>query len=97
MNWVLIKKLADLTACTEDAVRAKIKRGVWLQGVHWRKAPDGWIHFTLHAIQAWIGGRPSIPRQPRSEVAGADFRRGDGVQCMQIEAQTARRVTRLVK
>lgn len=58
MGWVLIKKLAELTGYTEDAIRAKVKKGVWLQNCHWRKAPDGRIHFNLRAIQAWIEGVP---------------------------------------
>lgn len=57
MNWVLIKKLAELTGYTDDAIRAKIKRGVWLKDVHWRKAPDGRILFNLLAIQQWIEGK----------------------------------------
>jgi hypothetical protein len=57
MNWVLIKKLIDLTGYTDDAIRAKIKRGIWLKEVHWRKAPDGRIMFNLLAIQQWIEGK----------------------------------------
>jgi hypothetical protein len=57
MNWVLIKKLVELTGYTDDAIRAKIKRGVWLKEVHWRKAPDGRIMFNLMAIQQWIEGK----------------------------------------
>lgn len=54
MNWVLIKKLVDLTGYTEDAIRSKIKKGVWLCGIHWKKAPDGRIHFNVEAIRKWI-------------------------------------------
>lgn len=57
MNWVLIKKLNELTGYTDDAIRAKIKRGVWLKDVHWRKAPDGRIVFNILAIQQWIEGK----------------------------------------
>lgn len=57
MNWVLIKKLIELTGYSDDAIRAKIKRGVWLGGIHWRKAPDGRILFNLLAIKEWIEGK----------------------------------------
>lgn len=57
MHWVLIKKLVELTGYTDDAVRAKIKRGVWQQNIHWRKAPDGRILFNLMAIKEWIEGK----------------------------------------
>lgn len=54
MNWVLIKKITELIGYTDDAIRAKIARGIWLEGKHWRKAPDGRLMFNLEAIQKWI-------------------------------------------
>ena len=56
MKWVLIKKLVELTGYTENAIRAKIKKGVWLKDRHWRKAPDGRILFNVAEIQAWVEG-----------------------------------------
>ncbi len=57
MKWVLIKKVVELIGYTEDAIRAKIKNGVWLKDVHWRKAPDNRILFNIEAIQQWIEGK----------------------------------------
>jgi hypothetical protein len=57
MKWVLISKVIELIGLTDDAIRAKIARGVWLQGVHWRKAPDNRIYFNPEAIQKWIEGK----------------------------------------
>ena len=54
MKWVLINKVIELVGYTDDAIRAKIKRGIWLSGVHWKKAPDGRLFFNLEAIQKWI-------------------------------------------
>jgi hypothetical protein len=54
MKWVLIIKVTELIGYTDDAIRAKIIRGVWLSGIHWRKAPDGRLMFNLEAIQKWI-------------------------------------------
>lgn len=54
MKWVLINKVVDLIGYTDDAIRSKISKGVWLLGVHWRKAPDGRLVFNLEAIQKWI-------------------------------------------
>lgn len=56
MRWVTIKKLAELTGYSEDAIRAKKKKGVWLEDAHWRKAPDGRIVFNVEAIQRWLSG-----------------------------------------
>jgi len=57
MNWVLIRKVVEMLGYTDDAIRAKIKRGVWQEGTHWRKAPDGRIFINLRAIQAWVEGK----------------------------------------
>lgn len=56
-EWVLIKRLAELTGYSDDAVRAKIKQGIWLDGIQFRKAPDGRLFFNLVAIKKWIEGK----------------------------------------
>ena len=53
-KWVLICRVIDLIGYTDDAIRSKISKGVWLSGVHWIKAPDGRLMFNLEAIQKWI-------------------------------------------
>ena len=57
MKWVLIKVLARETGYTENAIRHKIKKGVWRETVHWIKAPDGRICFNLEAIEKWVENR----------------------------------------
>lgn len=57
MNWVVIRKLAELTGYSEDAIRSKMRKGVWRQSVHYRKAPDGRNLFSLEAITKWIEGK----------------------------------------
>lgn len=53
-QWVLINKVIEWLGYTDDAIRAKIKKGVWLRDVHYRKAPDGRLFFNLVAIKEWI-------------------------------------------
>ena len=55
-RWVLIRKLAELTGYSENAIRKKISRGEWLREVHWRKAPDNRLVCNLVAVQRWMGG-----------------------------------------
>lgn len=55
-NWVLISKVMEQTGYTDDAIRAKKKRGEWVEGRHWRKAPDNRVVFDLVAINRWMGG-----------------------------------------
>lgn len=54
MKWVLITKIQELIGYTDDAIRSKISKGVWIKGVHWKKAPDNRLFFNLEAIQKWI-------------------------------------------
>jgi hypothetical protein len=54
MNWVLIKKLAEVSGYSEEAIRQKKKKGVWVENRHWRKAPDNRIVFNTEAIDRWL-------------------------------------------
>jgi hypothetical protein len=38
LRYLTIGKFAEESGYSEDAVRAKIKTGVWLEGIVWRKA-----------------------------------------------------------
>lgn len=55
-QWVLIPKITELTGYSANAIRAKIKRGIWLHEKHWRKAPDHRIVLNVQAINQWLGG-----------------------------------------
>lgn len=57
MTVVLIKKVVEATGYTEQAIRAKIKRGVWLEDKIWNRAPDNRIVFYLEEIQSWMSGK----------------------------------------
>jgi len=56
MNWITISKLSNLTGYSENAIRAKVKTGVWLIKKHWLKAPDGRILFNPKEINEWVEG-----------------------------------------
>jgi hypothetical protein len=54
MKWVTIKRFAELSGYSEEAVRAKTKKGVWKYKVHFRKAPDGRILINIEEVEKWI-------------------------------------------
>lgn len=54
LRWVLIPLFCRLTGYSEKAVRRKIEDGVWLQGKHFRRAPDGRITMNLQAYYEWV-------------------------------------------
>ncbi|WP_232477554.1 excisionase [Pseudomonas aeruginosa] len=41
MRYLTVKKFASESGYTEDAVRSKIRDGIWRLGEIWKKAPDG--------------------------------------------------------
>jgi hypothetical protein len=61
VKWVTIKKAAELSGYTEKAIEAKRAAGVWLEGLIWRKAPDGRIMVSPEGIDAWVEGRAFAP------------------------------------
>lgn len=60
MKYVTIKKFSNLSGYTQDAIRAKLKKGVWIEPIHWRKAPDGRILLHTDAITQWIEGKCAV-------------------------------------
>ena len=54
MNWVTIKKLSQLCGYSEEAIRAKIKKGQWQVDKQFKKAPDGRIFISISEVEKWI-------------------------------------------
>lgn len=53
---VTIKKFAELTGLTEEAIRQYIKKGQWSENIHWVKAPNGRIFIKTKAAHSWMQG-----------------------------------------
>lgn len=56
VRHVTIERFHELSGYTPDAVRSKIKRGDWLEGAVWIKAPDGRILIDLEGYERWVTG-----------------------------------------
>jgi hypothetical protein len=55
LQYVLVPVFCLLTGYSEKAVRRrKIGDGVWIEGRHHRKAPDGRITMDLQAYCRWV-------------------------------------------
>jgi hypothetical protein len=63
LRHVTIPKAATETGYSEDAIRSKIKRGEWLEGVVWIKAPDGRILIDLEGYEKWATGEAFLQHQ----------------------------------
>jgi hypothetical protein len=56
LQWVLLPVFSTLTGYTVKACEIKIQNGVWIQGKHYRKAPDGRITMNLQEYYRWVEG-----------------------------------------
>ena len=41
VRYMAIKRFADWSGYTPDAIRTKVRDGVWLEGLEFKRAPDG--------------------------------------------------------
>ena len=57
MRYLTIGKFAEESGYSEDAVRAKIKTGVWLEDIVWKKAPDGRVLIDTEGYGKWVEGK----------------------------------------
>jgi hypothetical protein len=65
LRWLTIEKFSAESGYTPDAVRSKIKRGDWLGGEVWVKAPDGRILIDTEGFERWVTGNPVCASEAR--------------------------------
>jgi hypothetical protein len=71
LRYVTIPKFAIESGYTEDAIRTKIRDGVWIEGRVWKKAPDGRIVIIVEGYEEWVetGGVLKLRRKAASKSA----------------------------
>lgn len=55
-RYVTVKLAAAAYGWSEKAIRRRMESGVWLEGVHWRRAPNGGIVIDTKAVEKWVEG-----------------------------------------
>ena len=67
MKWVKLKKYCIDSGDTANAVHAKRKKGVWLDGIQCKMGPDGNIWINLIEVERWVeNGNKAIARSLRA-------------------------------
>ncbi|MGC1183132.1 excisionase [Legionella sp.] len=67
MKWVKLKKYCIDSGDTANAVHAKRKKGVWLDGIQCKIGPDGNIWINLIEVERWVeNGNKAIARSLRA-------------------------------
>lgn len=54
MNWVKLKRYCEISGDTSNAVHAKRKRGMWLDGIQCKVGPDGNIWINIVEVERWV-------------------------------------------
>ena len=61
-QWIYLPALAVRIGLSEDAIRSRVARGIFVEGIHWRRERPGQRTrqiFNVQAIQACLAGKPS--------------------------------------
>lgn len=71
LRYVTIPKFSEHSGYTEDAIRTKIRDGVWMEGKVWTKAPDNRVLIDMEGYQEWVetGGVLKLRRKAVSKSA----------------------------
>jgi hypothetical protein len=54
LKWVKLKKYCELSGDTQNAVRNRRKRGIWLDKKQSKLAPDGTLWVNLLEVEKWV-------------------------------------------
>jgi hypothetical protein len=66
LRYLTVAKFAVESGYTEEAIRSKIKNGVWLEEIVWKKAPDGRVLIDIEGYQTWVEGKQVSALQQRA-------------------------------
>ena len=53
-RYVTIEKAVELTGYTKRAIETKISKGVWLEGMQYKRAPDHRILIDMQGYEKWV-------------------------------------------
>mgnify|MGYP000405549958 CR=1 FL=1 len=59
-RYVMIKRFSEMTGYSDHAVRMKISEGVWVEGIHYKRAPDRHVFIDMEGFEKWVEGQKSV-------------------------------------
>jgi hypothetical protein len=80
LRYVTISKFAIESGYSEDAIRTKIRDGIWPEDQVWKKAPDGRVLISTEGYDQWVetGGVLKLHRKVASKSASCIGASGAG-------------------
>jgi len=71
LRYVTIAKFAAESGYTEDAIRTKIRDGIWREDLEWRKAPDGRVLIDVDGYHRWVETGPVLSARRKPVSSGS--------------------------
>lgn len=91
-RFVRIRLAATLTGYTEKAIRRKIETGVWIEGQHYKRAPDNNILIDMEEYDKWVAGQQLVVSGQRA-IASKSASLGKVESCDQRSTSRLQRQT----
>jgi len=63
MKWIKLSKYTELSGDTSNAVHAKRKKGIWLDGKQCKIGPDGKLWINTQEVESWVENQPKKQRR----------------------------------
>ena len=76
LNYLTIKKFADLSGYSETAIRAKIKKKIWQEGDVWIRAPDGHPLINVINFESWVENAQGLKKDQKRPSKSVSSTRG---------------------
>jgi len=64
MRYMTVRKFASESGYSVDAIRSKIRDGIWRLGEIWNRAPDGRTLIDVVGYEAWVEAGGEFGRSP---------------------------------
>jgi hypothetical protein len=53
-RYVTIGKFSEISGYSKRAIESKINKGIWADGIHYRRAPDNRILVDIDTFEKWV-------------------------------------------
>jgi len=73
LRYLTIPKFAELSGYTADAIRSKIRDGIWREGQEWRRAPDSRIPIDVDGYYRWVEGSSVLKVTKKPVLRGSSL------------------------
>lgn len=54
LKWIKVSRYCELSGDTLEGVRAKRRKRIWIEGVHWSRPADGVVYINPDEVAKWV-------------------------------------------